>query len=387
MSALVAGCSAFSDKDPALEPMALFDIETSVKVKRVWSTKLGGESDFLRVALRPIGDGNRLYAASRDGNVTALNPETGKQIWRTKLDIGLSAGPGIGEGFVVVAAEDGFVIVLDAANGNEVWRADIEGEALATPLIKGESVIVQTIDNNLKALSLFDGRQRWSIQQTTPVLTMRGSATPVIAGSTVVAGFDSGRLVAADIDTGTIVWEGLLSPPQGRSDLDRLADIDGAIALVGQDVYVAGYQGRIASMAAESGQVLWTRDFSSYVGVSADWNSLYSAGADGTVVALTRRNGNEIWRYEFLLRRELTLPVPFGTTVVVGDLEGYLHFFSAIDGTPVARLRFGKEAITNAPLVIANRLYVQSNSGKIAAYVIADDQPKRTQPDVADDES
>lgn len=387
MSALVAGCSVFSDKDPALDPMELFDIETSVKVKRVWSKKIGGEADFLRVALRPIGDGNRLYAASRDGNVTALNPETGKQIWRTKLDIGLTAGPGTGEGLVAVASEDGFVIVLDAANGNEVWRVNVEGEALATPLIKGESIIVQTIDNNLKALSLFDGSLRWSIQQTTPVLTMRGSATPVIAGSTVIAGFDSGRLVAADIDTGTIVWEGLLSPPQGRSDLDRLADIDGSLALVGQDVYAAGYQGRIASMAVESGQVLWSREFSSAVGVSADWNSLYSTRADGAVVALTRRNGTETWRYEFLLRRELTLPVPFGTTVVVGDLEGYLHFFSTIDGTPVARLRFGKEAITSAPLVIANRLYVQSDSGHIAAYVIVDDRPKRTQPDVADDES
>jgi len=387
MSALVAGCSVFSDKDPALDPMELFDIETSVKVKRVWSKKIGGEADFLRVALRPIGDGNRLYAASRDGNVTALNPETGKQIWRTKLDIGLTAGPGTGEGLVAVASEDGFVIVLDAANGNEVWRVNVEGEALATPLIKGESIIVQTIDNNLKALSLFDGGLRWSIQQTTPVLTMRGSATPVIAGSTVIAGFDSGRLVAADIDSGTIVWEGLLSPPQGRSDLDRLADIDGSLALVGQDVYAAGYQGRIASMAVESGQVLWSREFSSAVGVSADWNSLYSTRADGAVVALTRRNGTETWRYEFLLRRELTLPVPFGTTVVVGDLEGYLHFFSTIDGTPVARLRFGKEAITSAPLVIANRLYVQSDSGHIAAYVIVDDRPKRTQPDVADDES
>lgn len=387
MSALVAGCSVFSDKDPALDPMELFDIETSVKVKRVWSKKLGGEADFLRVALRPIGDGNRLYAASRDGNVTALNPETGKQIWRTKLDIGLTAGPGTGEGLVAVASEDGFVIVLDAANGNEVWRVNVEGEALATPLIKGESIIVQTIDNNLKALSLFDGSLRWSIQQTTPVLTMRGSATPVIAGSTVIAGFDSGRLVAANIDTGTIVWEGLLSPPQGRSDLDRLADIDGSLALVGQDVYAAGYQGRIASMAVESGQILWNREFSSAVGVSADWNSLYSTRADGAVVALTRRNGTETWRYEFLLRRELTLPVPFGTTVVVGDLEGYLHFFSTIDGTPVARLRFGKKAITSAPLVIANRLYVQSDSGHIAAYVIVDDRPKRTQPDVADDES
>ncbi|MDH3778605.1 MAG: hypothetical protein OES59_07260, partial [Gammaproteobacteria bacterium] len=100
-----------------------------------------------------------------------------------------------------------------------------------------------------------------------------------------------------------------------------------------------------------------------------------------------RVNGNEIWRNASLLRREPTLPVPFNTTVVVGDLEGYLHFFNNIDGEPVARLRLASKAITAVPLVIANRLYVQDDGGKIAAYVVVDDRPKRTQPDIAEDGS
>jgi outer membrane protein assembly factor BamB len=216
---------------------------------------------------------------------------------------------------------------------------------------------------------------------------MRGSASPVIVGQTVIAGFDSGRVIAAELDTGTIVWESLLSPPKGRSDLDRLSDIDGSFAVVGQDVYSAGYQGRLAALASESGQVLWNRDVSSFSGVSADWNSVFTVRDDGEIVALKRVNGNEIWRNASLLRREPTLPVPFNTTVVVGDLEGYLHFFNNIDGEPVARLRLGSKAITAIPLVIANRLYVQSDGGNIAAFIVVDDRPKRTQPDVAEDGS
>ena len=88
-----------------------------------------------------------------------------------------------------------------------------------------------------------------------------------------------------------------------------------------------------------------------------------------------------------MLRREPTLPVPFSTNVVVGDLEGYLHFFSNIDGEPVARVRLGSKAISSAPLVVANRLYVQSDSGDLAAYIVVDDRPQRTQPDIAEDES
>lgn len=381
---LVSSCGLFDDKDEELEPMELVPIVESVDVKRAWGAKVGDNSDFLRVALRPSGDGARVYAASRDGKVTAFDPETGKQIWRTDLETELSAGPGTGEGRVAVVAQNGYAILLDAANGAEMWRSNVVAESLSRPLIERDAVIVQTIDNRLQALSLFDGRLRWSIQQDMPPLTMRGSSSPVAVGTTVIAGFDSGRLAAVEVDSGTVVWDVLLSPPQGRSDLDRLSDIDGALAVVGQDVFATGYQGRLAALAAESGQVLWSRDVSSYEGVAADWNSVYTTRDDGELIALTRRNGAEVWRNDSLLRREPTLPIPFGTTVVVGDLEGYIHFFNAIDGEAVAREKLGGEAITSAPFVMGNRLFVQSDSGQIAAYIIVEDRPKRAQTDATE---
>lgn len=385
---LLASCSIFGDKeDEELLPKELVKFDASIKVKRVWSAKLGGDSDFLLVALRPAGDGSRIYAASQDGTVTAFDPETGKQLWRKDLEAELTAGPGVGEGRLVVTTKDGFGIALDAATGDEQWRADIAAESLATPLIKNGIVVFQMIDNRLDARSLFDGRERWSIVRSTPALTMRGSSSPTSVGNTMIAGFDSGRILAANIDSGEVAWEALLSPPKGRSDLDRLSDIDGEMAVVGQDIYASGYQGRLAAMASESGQVLWSREISSYVGASADWNSVYSVRDDGEVIALTRSNGNEIWRNDSLLRREPTLPVPFNTTVVVGDFEGYLHFFSGIDGELVSRLRFGNEAITSNPLVIANRLYVQSDNGHIGAFVVVEDRRKRSAPDIANDES
>ena len=387
VASLLASCGLFGDKDEELEPMELVDFTTTLKIRKIWSTKVGDDAEFLRVALQPAGDGNRIYAASHDGIVSAFTPEKGKQVWRTKLETELTAGPGVGAGYVIVTTANGFAIALDAATGEEKWRANIAGESLARPLISGETVIVQTIDNRIEALSLFDGRSRWSLVQSAPVLTMRGSATPVVVGSTVIAGFDSGRIVAAELETGTVIWESLISPPQGRSDLDRLSDIDGSLAVVGQDIYASGYQGRLASLASESGQVLWNREISSYSGVSADWNSVYTVRDDGEIISLTRVSGTEEWRNASLLRREPTLPIPFNTTVVVGDLEGYVHFFSKIDGQPVARERLGGKAITGTPLVIANRLYVQSDGGRLAAFVVVDDRPTRSQPDVAEDDS
>ncbi|MCP5093864.1 MAG: outer membrane protein assembly factor BamB [Gammaproteobacteria bacterium] len=386
-TSLLASCGIFGDEDEDLEPKELVNFQQTLKVKRLWTASVGGESEFLRVALRPAGDGNRIYAAGYDGAVSAFDPVSGKQIWRTKLRTELTVGPGVGEGRVIVVSRDGFAMALDAASGDLQWRVDVQGESLARPIVSGETVLLQTIDNRMRALSIYDGRALWSLEQSTPSLTMRGSADPVLVGSTVVGGFDNGRLVAANVETGDVAWESLLSPPKGRSDLDRLSDIDGPIAVVGPDVYAAGYQGRIAAVASESGQVLWSRDISSYAGVSADWNSVYTVRDGGEIVALSRRDGNELWRNSDLLRREPTLPVAFHTTVAVGDFEGYLHFFSNLSGEPVARVKLGGVAITNAPVVVANRLYVQSDSGKLAAFEVIADRPKRGAPDVAADES
>ncbi len=382
---LLSSCGIFGDKDDEeLEPKELVKLKNKLKVKKLWTAKVGGDSEFLLVGLRPVGDGNRIYAAGAGGNVIAVDPQSGKQHWKTELDVGLSAGPAVGDDTVVVGSKDGVVIALDANSGAEQWRVFVGGEMIAKPLIDENNVIVQTIGNRLIALARFDGKQRWEMEQTLPVLTMRGASSPVMLGSLVIAGFDNGRLIAVNVSSGDIEWDAMLSLPTGRSDLDRLSDIDGSIAVVGQDIYAAGYQGRIASVAAESGQVLWSREISSMVGVAADWNSLYTTRNDGEVIALTRSNGADYWRNDDLLRRDPTLPIPFHTTAVVGDFEGYLHFFSSIDGTAVARVRLGKKAITSAPIVVANRLYVQNDDGVVAAYEIIQDRKKRTAPDVAE---
>jgi outer membrane protein assembly factor BamB len=385
---MTASCGIFGDKDDdELKPKELVDFAPTLKLKRLWSAKVGGSSESLRVALRPAGDSQRIYAAGYDGVVSAFDPERGNVIWRTKLDQPVSAGPGVGEGIVVVVSTEGSTIALDAATGDERWRTRPEGESLARPLVSGEFVIVQTIDNRLLAYSAFDGRRRWTLEQTTPVLTLRGSSSPVAVSGLVITGFDNGRLVAADIDTGDITWESLLSPPTGRSDLDRLADIDGAIANVGQDVYAVGYQGRMGAIAAESGQVLWDREVSSFVGVAADWNSVYTTADNGEVIAMSRSDGKETWRNDDLLRREPTLPIPFYTTVAVGDLEGYVHFFSNLSGNAAARLKVDGTAISNPPVVVANRLFVQTDGGELSAYEAVDERPKRSAPDVSSETS
>jgi len=377
----LGACSIFGGgDDKELGPKELVDFDQTLPVKKLWSADLGGGSEFLRLGLMPAGDGKRIYAASRDGNVLAFDPVSGKRLWRTETEVELSAGPGVGNDLVAVVGQDGALIVLAADDGTERWRVDIDGESLAPPTIRNDLMIVFTIDGKLRALSTYDGSERWSMEQSLPALTMRGAAPPVVVGTSVIAGFDNGRLIAVNLLDGTTEWEAVLSPPAGRSDLERLADVDGAIAVVDQDVYATGYHGRIASLAAESGQVLWAHEISAYAGVSADWNNVYTSTEEGEVIALSRRTGAEAWRNDALLRREPTTPVPFDTAVAVGDFDGYVHFLSNLDGQLVARRRVGGGMISGEPVVIGGRLYVQNESGELTAFAV----PERKAPAAAD---
>ena len=387
LAMLVAGCGIFGGDDDVLPPKKLIKFKATLPIKKAWSAKLGKGSEFLRLSLSPAGDGKRIYAASRNGVVSALNPENGKRIWRVELDLPLSAGPGVGEDYVVVAGSDGLLICFAANDGREIWRINIDSESLARPLIRNGSVVIQTIDGKLQVFAAFDGSEQWSIVQDTPRLTLRGTSSPVIVGSTVVAGFDNGRLVGTNLTTGVTAWEAILSPPSGRSDLERLADVDGTLAVVGQDIYAAGYHGRLASIASESGQILWARDISTHVGVGVDFANVYSLDETGELIALLRRNGSEVWRQDALLRREPTSPVAFDNAVAIGDFEGYVHLFSNIDGHPVARIRVGKGLLSGAPVVIGNKLYVQSEAGMLEAYAVRRPERERDAPDIAAEDS
>jgi outer membrane protein assembly factor BamB len=282
----------------------------------------------------------------------------------------------VGDDVVIVAGYDGDLIALRTDNGTEIWRINISGESLARPIVRNGEVAVYTIDGRLRVYSIFDGSQTWALEQGLPALTQRGSATPIVVGTSIISGFDNGRLIASSVTDGETLWEAILTPPAGRSDLDRLADVDGSMAAVGQDIYASGYNGRIASIAAESGELLWDREISTHVGVTADWNNVYAVGDQGEVIALLRQNGTDVWRQDGLLNREPTSPVVFGPAVVVGDFEGYVHFFSKSDGRPVARERVGKGMVSGVPVVIGDKLFVQSEAGVLAAFMIRTPEPK-----------
>ncbi len=366
---MLPGCSWFGGDDEREDlPAELVDFDATLKIRKAWSAGVGDGNDILRLALTPASDGTRIVAADNDGRIAAFDAARGRRLWRAKTELPLAGGPAVGAGVVVAGSSDGYVVALGADDGKERWRANVASEVLAAPAVGPKQAYVRTVDGKLIALNLADGKQAWFAQQTMPRLSVRGTGAPVVDHNLVICGFDNGRAAAYDINDGSMVWDVMVAPPAGRTEVERLSDLNATVQVVGDDVYAVGYQGRLAALARESGQALWSVEFSSYSGLGADLNNLYVAGDHGELLAVERGSGRELWRQSALAWRDLTAPTPFGGSVVVGDYAGYLHFFAAATGAPQARVRADSARITSAPLVVNDMLYVLTDGGEIVAF-------------------
>ena len=357
-------------KEIKVEPAKLVPLQASITVDKLWSTSLGKGSEDLLLGLAPVSNGVRVFAASTDGNVYAFDALTGATKWRTNVGKKrqLSAGPGIGGDLVVVGTSDGELIALSIDNGDVRWSASVSSSVLATPAVSSNAVAVRTADGQLVALDSTSGTQMWNVDRRVQGLTLRGNSSPVFSSNAVLTGFDNGKIAAVETDTGKILWERSVAERRGRNELERLADVDGSIAINGEDAFVVGFQGRALLLSLLTGQPIWAQELSSHQSMAIDWDQVYVATADDSVVALDRRSGVAKWKQEALARREISAPVLVANSVVVGDFEGYLHWLSSIDGSFQARTRAGSGAVRAAPFAMGDIVYVQNEKGNLFAF-------------------
>ncbi|HHJ80597.1 MAG TPA: outer membrane protein assembly factor BamB [Candidatus Tenderia electrophaga] len=365
---LMAGSLLACSSTPIHEPTPLEPLATAVKVQKLWSVSLPSSSKSLVYDhLQSVLQGGVIYSVSAGGVVQANDIGKAALLWKQNLDVVVSAGLAIEKNLLVLATSEAEVIAMAKDDGKVLWRSPVSSEVLAQPVISGNFVIVRSADGVTQALNVDDGELLWSFSSNVPALSLRGDATPVVSGDLVLLGQANGRLSALSIFDGVLQWEAVVVVPQGRTDLERMVDVDATPLVVDDVVYVAAHQGRVLALSRLTGATLWSRDLGTSIGMSVDNEKLYIVDDEGLVWALDRRNGATLWKLDKLKYRDLSAPVGYADSIVVGDFEGQLHWISKDSGAITARYQVDDAGVRVAPLVRDGILYSRSKSGRLEA--------------------
>ena len=334
----LAGCT--SSPSPVLPPVELTPIDQPLPVTSRWRATLGYGVYNYYLKLRPVFDDKGIgYGADYTGFVTAFRARDGEHLWERQLHSPLAGGPSLVEGRLLLGSSQGDVFALDPKTGRTLWHVEVSSEVLAP--VHGEQgmLVVRTVDGRVHALQAGDGKRRWVFERNVPLLTLRGTSAPVVSNGLVIVGNDNGKLAALTLRDGTLLWETTVAEPRGRNELERMVDIDADPVVVDDSIYVVTYQGRLASVGLDSGQLQWVKDFSGFNRLAVDGYRIYATDDQSRVWSFNRLTGESNWRQDKLLRRKLTGVAITGPYIVTADYDGYVHWLRREDGKLVARSR------------------------------------------------
>ncbi|MFK3736593.1 outer membrane protein assembly factor BamB [Massilia sp. TN1-12] len=369
--ALMTGCSTlsslnpFSSKPKGNQPAPLVDLKGSMAVRTAWKLDVGKSQNYL---MAPAVADNTVIAAGGNQIVRA-EAASGRQLWRVKTDADLTAGVGTDGNVIVVGAAKGLLLAYDM-DGKQIWKAQLSSEILSAPAVGEGVVVARSIDNRIVGFDARTGEKKWTVQRTSPPLTLRLAPGMIVHDKDVIIAQPGGKLLSLLLATGAPRWELEVGVAKGATELERVTDIGGAPVIIEGDVCAVTYQGRVGCFDLSNGSARWTRDISSEVGIAADQRFVFVPDDKGSVFAYQRDSGTSAWKNDKLAYRRLSTPVSYGRAVAVGDYQGYVHFLSREDGAFLARAATDGSAIVAPPLVVGSNLIFQTQNGTVTAIAV-----------------
>jgi outer membrane protein assembly factor BamB len=363
----LGGCALITGDDGRYKPAVLTTYPAGLAVQVGWKVQIGSGSG---VGFAPAVVDQAVYGAAANGAVGKYDVSTGNAIWSAKLDVRLTAGVGSDGKTTAVVARDGTVIALDDT-GAVKWRSKATSDVSVPPVVGYGVVVVRSGDYRIQAFNAETGDRIWNVQRPGPALALRAPARIALYDGLIITGIPGGKLIAINAVSGDVQWEGIVAAPKGSTDLERVNDVVGLPVLAPPLLCAVAFQGRILCFdLASGGRAVWSKNFSSAVGLTIDRTQAYSPNQSDAVSAFALKDGALNWTQDALRYRKLTSPAVLGNAVAVGDYEGYVHFMAADDGRLLARIAVGGGQI-NAPLIATPQgVLVNTGDGSLVLIVL-----------------
>lgn len=379
LALVLAGCSSNDE-----EELILPEIDNKVEPDYVWSSSVGDGIEHYDSNIKPAVLGDKVFVANRKGEVVAFNLESGDKLWSYDLRDGddaplfagashwwnernakLAGGVAVGFDKVLVGTEDGDVLALNPETGEKVWRVKVKGEVLAAPVAGEGFILVNTGGGRIFALQPDTGEQRWMHESENALLTLRGISEVATAAGGVIYGTGNGKVGVLISEQGAPAWEEAIAVAKGSTDLARIIDVDATPIVQNGTIYAIAYNGQLVAMELRTGRTLWKRDYASFREMSVVDNVIYLVDTTGKLYAVDTRNGLEIWSQQTLHKHFVTGPAVYKNFVVVGDNEGNLHWFSREKGEYLARHEFDSSGFYTKAVSTSDYLILQTRNGEI----------------------
>ena len=386
---LIAGCSLFEEKQEELaniekkeekedqrkknEPSELKkNFSPSIEVKTLWKKRFGAGLDEYYLKLRPSVKGENLFITDHGGELINVDLKSGKVHWKIKdKNVEYTSSAGLGDEMILVGTGDGRLIAREIESGSLKWIVRTSSEILAAPSAYKGITVVRSADGSVQALDSKTGSEIWNYRREAPRLTLRGNSRSLISDNVVFSALDNGRLVALDLRLGNMVWNKAITVPSGVTDLERMVDLDGDPIITEELIYISSFQGGVTALSKVDGQIIWSRQISSYNGLARGDRKIFIVDESSVIWALNEEDGISVWKQSELERRFVTDPVFFNNYIIVGDLEGYVHWISAETGEIVNRIRLDKNSILAPAVASKDIVVIRSSSGKTIAMTLS----------------
>ncbi len=361
---------------------ATYHLALAQEPRRAWSSDLGtGAASDRRILAQPLVVDGTIYGMDALSTVTAFDAERGRTLWRQELEPEFEergyfgGGLAFENGRLFVSTGFAEVMALNAADGQVIWRRRVPGPMRAAPTAAGGRVFVVTTANQTIAMSADDGRQLWTHSGIEEATGLLGAASPAVSGSMVVAPYSSGEIFGLLAENGRPLWSESLAAISRTDPLADIAQIRGAPVIDRDMVFAVSHSGRMIAIDLRRGLRVWERKIG---GVEMPWvggDFIFVLSNDAQLVSLTRRDGRIRWvrpldRFEDPEDQEDPVqwagPVLAGDRLIIAGSHGKALSVSPYTGEIIGAIDL-PGAVSIAPVVAANALYIVTDSGSLVA--------------------
>jgi outer membrane protein assembly factor BamB len=322
-------------------------------------------------ATAAFGEGGVLYVGSSARRFMALRASDGQVLWYLDIGGAVSSAPLV-HAFsktVYFGADDGNMYAVNSETGKLRWKYTTQGTINPQPVLHEGALLFSSSEGRIYALDAATGKWRWQYDREAPEgFTIQGYSGVTVHKGAAFVGFSDGVLVALKPASGEVIWTRSLS-----GDATRFIDVDATPSVAGGDTLVtASYNGGIYALEPGSGSVKWQLEVEGASSSDVSRGRLYFT-APRTGLVATDLAGNRLWR-QAIPKGVPTAPVVQGPYIFVGGTESGLYVASASTGRLLQYVQTGK-GISAVPAVNDEMLAVLTNGGSLMVFRVVPASP------------